>query len=117
MELCVSFPCQTSLDRSLILGELFRQSLIEVGYSPDAHIYDLDYDFIAHKRETASTRYLFDAKNFYYSLPEFERSIYLCQVLEYGRHFRFWWLIYTADKAKYLRAYANVLRKMERAFH
>lgn len=116
MELCVSFPSQTPLDRSLILGELYRQSLIEVGYSADAHIYDLDYLFIAHKRATAATRYLFDAHSFYLSLPDFERSIYVCQVLEYGRHFRFWWLMFTPDKNKYLRAYSNVLRKMERVF-
>jgi hypothetical protein len=116
MELVISFPEQTSYSRSLILGELFRQALIEAGFSPDAHIYDLDQEYLRHKKQTASIRYLLDACAFYKTLPDFEQRVYVCQVLEYGRHFQFWWLLYTPNKWKYLRAYTAVLTKLDKFF-
>lgn len=116
MELVVNFIGQTPYDRSLILGELFRQALIECGYSPDAHIYDLDQGYLRRKKSTASVRYVLDAIRFYDSLPDFEARVYLCQVLEYGRHFQFWWLLYTPNKWKYLRAYSAVLNKLDKFF-
>lgn len=28
-----------------LLGAMYRQALVEIGYSPDEHVYDLDRDF------------------------------------------------------------------------
>ena len=35
-------------DKSLLVGALFRQSLIQTGKSPDYHLDKLDDDFLAH---------------------------------------------------------------------
>jgi hypothetical protein len=115
MEAEIKIINQSPFDRTLILGELYRQALIEIGYSPDTHVYDLNKDLIEHKSHLMSARYVLDVIRFYESLNEFDRAIYCCQVLEYGRHYNFWWMLY-GDKFKFVRCYNYVINKTNKYF-
>jgi hypothetical protein len=85
-----------SRDSSLeILRAAFRQALIEVGHSPDYHLYDLDRDFLVRKKDYAAGRFLLRLYDFYHSqLDDLEQRIFICDFLERGRHYRFWWFEY-----------------------
>jgi hypothetical protein len=86
----------SSRDSSLeILRAAYRQALIEVGHSPDYHLYDLDRDFLVRKTNYAAGRFLLKLYDFYYGqLEDLEQRVFICDFLERGRHYRFWWFTY-----------------------
>jgi|LAHS01.1.fsa_nt_gb hypothetical protein len=85
-----------SRDSSLeILRAAYRQALIEVGHSPDYHLYDLARDFLVRKQDYAAGRFLLSLYDFYHrQLDELEQMVFICDFLERGRHYRFWWFPY-----------------------
>jgi hypothetical protein len=114
-EIQIAFPHLSAKDKSLIVGALYRQSLIEVGHSADYHVYDLDKDLFVRKRHLAAARFLGEVYGFYRSLPDFERRIFLCDCLEHGRHYAYWWLAYTDPKG-YQHAFKRLMEKTNRQF-
>lgn len=104
------------IDRSLILGALYRQSLIHMGMSPDMHVYDLDYDYLLSK-DNIHSRFLVDVIDFYLQLDEFESKVFICQVLEAGRYFPFWWMSYIREESRYKELYLDTLKRIDSHFH
>ncbi len=77
-------------EKSLLVNAVFRQALIEVGKSADYHVFNLTDEFLSHVQDKAAGRYLLSVKRFYESLDQMAKRVFLCEVLEYGRHYRFW---------------------------
>lgn len=98
-----------------IVGAIFRQSLINLGYSPDAHVYDIINDYFRYEVGSASNRFVRKVKDFYDSLDDFRRRIFLCEFLERGRHYPFWWLEFTTKK-EYLNKLRDMKRRLNKAF-
>ena len=67
-----------------------RASLIEVGKSPDCHVYDFDEKFLEGHPSKASI-YLRKLKKFYDGLDYFKRRIFVSECLEVGRVYPFWY--------------------------
>jgi hypothetical protein len=111
----IRFPQLSNKEKALLIGAVYRQSLVEVGHSPDFHVYDLDRGTLERKRHLASARFLLQVMDFYDGLPEFERKIFLCECLESGRHYAFWWLDF-GDKRRFYRATHLLLRKTSADF-
>lgn len=107
---------KTVSDRSKTLKRRYRRSLLALGMSPDTHIFDLDYDWLCYKN-TRESRFLREVVDFYLELNEVESRIFVCQVLERGRHFPFWWLGFVRQEKEYLRLYGNTLRKIDEKFY
>jgi hypothetical protein len=74
-----------------ILRAAYRQALVEVGHSPDFHIYDLDSSFLVRKQNLAAGRFLLKLYWFYLMQEDLARRIFVCDFLEKGRHYHFWW--------------------------
>jgi hypothetical protein len=102
-------------EKALLVGAVYRQSLIEVGHSADYHVYDLEKSLLTRKKNLAAGRFLTQVVDFYGGLSDFERRIFLCECLEHGRHYAYWWLEY-ADSKKYYRSYDRLLRKTSASF-
>ncbi len=82
-----------------LLGAMYRQALVEIGYSPDEHVYDLDRDFLMrHKDDSLSVQFVLQILDYYESLPDFGRRVFLCECLERGRHYNWWWLEFMDPK-------------------
>ncbi len=90
-----------------LLRAMYRHALQHLGYSPDAHVYDLRDGELARKLG-ASSLFLRLILHRYNSLDKEAQRYFLIEVLEKGRHYRFWWLAYyTPDEyRKYRKAWA-----------
>jgi hypothetical protein len=86
---------KTSLE---ILRAAYRQALVEVGHSPDYHLYDLETSFLARKQNLAAGRFLFKLYWYYLRLNDLERRIFICDFLESGRHYAFWWFEFAGSR-------------------
>lgn len=111
----VTLRNSSSRDKALLVGAVYRQSLIEVGHSADYHVYDLEQDLIDHKLDRAAGIFLKHVKDFYESLPYLQQKVFLVECLEHGRHYAYWYLPYYSRKS-YGQALASVYRKTEQAF-
>lgn len=78
-------------NKALMIGSFYRQALIECGYSPDFHIYDLKKEELALKKTPAS-QFLISVIDHYNTLDGLEKAVFVSEILERGRHYRFWWL-------------------------
>ncbi len=115
MGIDIEFVDLTLKDKSLLLGALYRQSLIYVGMSPDTHVYDLDYDYLSSK-DSLEAKFLKDIVDLYLELGDMESKIFVCQVLEYGRYFPFWWMKYLLEEKEFKRAYSDTLHIIDSHF-
>jgi len=77
-----------------ILRAAYRQALVEVGHSPDFHIYDLDSSFLVRKQNLAAGRFLLKLYWFYLLQDDLSRRVFVSDFLEKGRHYPFWWFEY-----------------------
>jgi hypothetical protein len=111
----ISFPRQNAKEKAWLVGAVYRQSLIEVGHSPDYHVYDLEKAFLVRKQTHAAGAFVKRVYDFYYSLHGLERKVFLCECLEYGRHYAYWWLP-MCDQKKYSRTVSEVFRKTSSSF-
>lgn len=103
----IEIPRLSDKEKSGLLGALARQALIDIGHSPDFHIYDLDREELVRKSHLTAGRYLLDLYDFYMSLDPLDRAVFVSEVLERGRHYRFWWLSYF-EPGEFLPALRNV---------
>src|SRR5574344_3121279 len=99
-EIEIRFPKMGEASKSYLIGAIYRQSLIEVGHSPDYHVYDLEKGFLEHKCDSAAGLFVNRVYDFYFSLHGLERRVFLCECLEHGRHYPYWWLE-MCDQRKY----------------
>lgn len=113
--IAIYFPALSMRDHALLVGAVFRQALIEVGYSPDYHIYNLDSSFLFRHQEKASAKFLLMVRDFYRSLPDYEKRIFVCEYLEAGRHYPYWWLEYMDFRGFSKRSH-DVLAKASKTF-
>ena len=100
---------------SILVGSVFRQALVEIGYSPDRHIYDLDREYVHRRSECPAGAFLEKVIGFYDSLPIEERKIFLCDCLERGRHYVWWWYE-CFDRHSYNRVMNKLLVKVHGNF-
>lgn len=96
------------------LKRAMRKSLIEVGKSPDCHVYDLDEGFLERHRSKASI-YLRKLKRFYDSLPALWKRIFLSECLEVGRIYPFWYYGWMSPPL-YRKERKNVIAAFKEAF-
>ena len=82
----------TDKNKALLIGQIYRQCLINLGKSPDYHIYDLDEDFLYSCQDKVEGKFLRKVKEYYLSLDCLERIMFVNDCLEKGRHYKFWYL-------------------------
>lgn len=108
----VTFPKMTPETKAQLVRSLYRQALIDIGYSPDYHLYDIDKSYLSHKQDRASGAYLQEIMDFYEkSLSPLEQRIFICDCLEDGRHYHWWWMEY-CDSYRFYRGFSLVLMKI-----
>ena len=95
---------------------IYRSALLDLGRSPDSHIYELgEQDFYLSKEQERSRKKLEEIALFYASLPKFEGEIFINDCLESGRHYRYWYLGGAGAK-NYQRSKKNLFLKLREAF-
>lgn len=114
-EIEVTLPYLTAKQKAFVMGAVYRQSLVEVGHSADFHVYDLEQDLIERKGNLAAGRFLIMTKKFYESLEGIKKKIFLCEVLERGRHYPYWYLPY-ADGKSFSRLSSSLYKTLSKAF-
>ena len=108
--------CREGKELAKLIAALYRRALLDLGRSPDVHIYELhDQDFYLSKTDSKSYRMLQCIAAFYRSLPAPEGVIFINDCLENGRHYRYWYLDAFNPKG-YLNCKRNLYRKMQEAF-
>lgn len=115
MGIDIEFVNLSLKDRSLLLGALYRQSLIHIGMSPDTHVFDIDYDYLSSKG-SIQAKFLMDIIDFYLELDDFQSKIFISQVLEHGRYYPFWWMNYLKKEDDYKRLYIETLKRVDSHF-
>lgn len=80
------------------LKRKYRLSLIELGKSPDAHVYHCDEEYLDRHPCQASS-YLRRVKRFYDGLDPFKKRVFLSECLEVGRIYPFWYYGWMSDPA------------------
>jgi len=115
VELEITLPNLTAKQKATVLGAVYRQSLVEVGHSADFHVYDLEQDLIERKRNLAAGKFLMIAKKYYESLEGIKKKIFLCEILERGRHYPYWYLPY-ADSKSFSRLSSSVYKAASKVF-
>lgn len=68
----------------------FRRVLLEAGYSPDAHLYEICPLYLFLGRPDERRKKIIAARLFYESLLPLEKEIFIFEILEKGRHYPFW---------------------------
>lgn len=101
-------------DKSLLVGAMYRQSLVQVGKSPDYHLKNLTDDFLV-CLSSAAGAFLRKVKAFFFSLDPLEGEIFVNECLEHGRHYRFWYLSFYKD-ADYKKDLLGIYSRVATAF-
>ena len=91
-----------------------RRCLIEIGKSPDAHVYDFDEEFLESHPSPASA-FLKAVKHFYDALDLTKRRVFLSECLEVGRIYPFWYYGCMSDPI-YRRERKSVIASFKEAF-
>ncbi len=98
MVIKISLEKNDPITFAYIVGAMYRQALINIGFSPDTHIYDLPLDRIKKNHHSSSGKYVLRIAETYNSLEGMEKDIFLMDFLEKGRHYRFWYLSLCNDR-------------------
>jgi hypothetical protein len=103
-------------ERWILLNALFRSALLELGYSPDEHLENVDRARLLSKLSLASSRFLLRLWDFYSDgLNPLEQRIFYTEVLEKGRHYMWWWFG-DAIQREYCKAGRSLGKKIDRYF-
>lgn len=94
----VSFKKNDKYTFAYVLGAIYRQALINIGFSADTHLYELPINGIKEREQDASTSFILEIAKLYEVLPFEEKNIFLIEFLEKGRHYNFWYLHYYGYK-------------------
>ena len=85
------------------IRDRFRQSLLSIGQSPDTHVFDLEHQDLAYARISPERTFLIRVKCYYENLNARDRRMFLAEVLEKDRMYRFWYLSEYKDSVFHLR--------------
>ena len=102
-------------ENAATLRKAFRLALLELGKSPDYHIYDLTDDFLLGRKEGTSRRLLIRVKQIFDGLKPEEQKYFNYECLERERHYRFWYLGDYHEK-EWAKARADMEQKIQEAF-
>ncbi len=91
-----------------------RSSLIELGKSPDAHVYDFDEDYLESHPSPASL-FLKAVKGFYDGLDSFKKRVFVSECLEVGRIYPFWYYGWISEPV-YRKERKSVIALFKEAF-
>jgi hypothetical protein len=89
----------------LLVNAIYRYCLIDLGYSPDCHLEDIDVLRLRWKQSYASSKFLQKVLRFYDSLPSYEQRYFYTEVLERNRHYKWWWIEYGSHRLYELASY------------
>ena len=85
------FTPKTAVNGIKKFVQSYRQCLISIGKSPDCHIYEMDKEAFRFVKNGPSRRFLSSIIKFYNELDgEIDKKIFITEILEPGRHYRFW---------------------------
>jgi len=102
----ISFAKRNPYEETLILNALYRHALMDLGYSMDEHIENIDMLRLFSHMNLASSRFLLKVMSFYSNaLTPLEQRIFYTEVLEKGRHYLWWWFEYANTKEYALAAH------------
>ncbi|MCH3909919.1 MAG: hypothetical protein LKF58_02490 [Bacilli bacterium] len=107
----VCFQENSIKDRITTLNALYRSSLIELGYSPDEHLENLDSWRLFHFRDDAAAVLLTRVVDFYEGLSSMEKKVFYTDVLEKGRHYHWWWMEFLGNK-EYTKTCVSTFNKI-----
>lgn len=96
---------------SACLRKDYRAALLDIGKSPDSHIYDYNEMFVNVRRHRKAVRFLRKIKAFYEGLAQEEKTLFLYECLERNRHYRYWYLGQYFDE-DYPIAFAQMQEKL-----
>ena len=97
-----------------LLRKRMRKSLLDVGKSPDAHVYDFDLSFLKH-HPSSSSRFLIKLWRFYDRLDSLKKRILLSECLEVGRIYPFWYYGWMSD-TRFRKERKQVISSFKEAF-
>jgi len=95
----------------------YRESLMDVGKSPDYHIYDLEEDWLLGLPKSPSRTFLLRLVCFYECLDPLGKIILVREVLEQRRHYQFWFLGIQFARGEFERRKYEVLSTFARRFN
>ena len=76
-----------------------RSAYVSMGKSPDTHIYDVTKESLEFCHGHPNTALLKRAVDAYHKLNEIEKRVCIFDLLEEGRHYRYWYLPFCGAKA------------------
>ena len=109
----ISLPFKEDPDCRLI-KEKARRALLNLGFSPDLHIYEWGKEILEVKADCPEKECLIKMKRFYDALDTFQKRVLLAECLEYGRVYPFWYYGWTSEPA-YRKERRNVLSRFKKA--
>ena len=81
----VHVPCVTRFTSK------FRFALMNLGKSPDMHLYNIDEQSMGYSRISEDYRFVMSVVDFYNKLENsIKKRIFLTEFVERGRHYPFW---------------------------
>ena len=91
------------------ISALLRKAYVGVGKSPDTHIYDLSDYSLSFCPRNPERDFVRKAMVAYSKLNEIEKRVCIYDLIEEGRHYRFWFMQFcsTANHEKIVRQVAE----------
>ena len=100
---------------AMTVRDKYRESLLALGKSPDTHVYDLSHDFLGYAKRGPERSFLIRVKVYYEKLTVKEQTLFLNEVLERGRGYRFWYLV-DYNEAKFRDALSRIYHRVASDF-
>ena len=102
---------QDCIDYADAVRRNYRASLLAIGKSPDAHIYDLTLESIQGRNLLRQRLFLEKVLRFYGQLNPKDKAIFIAEVLEKHRHYPYWFMEDFREK-DFARRKDSILRKV-----
>lgn len=80
------------------LRSCYRRSMLKIGKSTNASLSSLPTEMLREREALPEARFLLFLQEYYGKLSLFERRILLCEALERGLHYRFWYVASLSDR-------------------
>ncbi len=111
------FAPKNVIDSIVIFRDKYRKSLMDVGKSPDCHIYDLNKESLWFVKSGKGRRFITSVITFYKELDdELDQKIFITEFLERGRHYPFWHYG-VLETPMYRQRLATIYKKLDERFH
>lgn len=70
---------------------LVRRKLLEAGYSPDAHVENLEAPYLESRATSKAASFLVELRSLLFALCPLDRLFLVMEGVERGRHYPFWY--------------------------